>query len=116
MLRPVATTTARAVWCSPSAVSTVHGPLPESLHDLAEADLDAGDDGVVGQERGHLGAAEDLVEVVQFAEIDQHAAGRELVEAQALQAGARGFGRGGEAGGAGADDDEVVRRVCPWRH
>ena len=78
------------------------------LGHFAEADFHAGDDGVVGHERGHLRAAEDLVEIVQFAEIDQHAAWRELVEAQALQAGARSFGRGGEAGGAGADDDDVV--------
>ena len=31
------------------------------------------------------GPFEDLVEVVQFAEIDQHAAGRELVEAEAFR-------------------------------
>ena len=79
------------------------------LHDLAEAQFDSGDSGVVGHQRGHLGAAEDLVEVVQFAEVDQQAAGRKLVEAKRLEAGTRGFGGGGQARRPSADDDEIER-------
>src|SRR3990167_3426822 len=66
------------------ALRGLHRPraIPGNFDDFAEADLHAGDDGVVGQQRGHLGAAEDFVEVVEFAKIDQHAAGRELIQAQ----------------------------------
>ena len=34
------------------------------VHHLAEADFDAGNNSIVGQLRRHLGAGEDLVEVV----------------------------------------------------
>ena len=76
---------------------------------LAEADLDAGDSGVVGHAGSHVGAVPDLLEVVQFAEIDQRSARRQLVEAERLQSGTGGVGGGGEAGWPGADDDDVVR-------
>ena len=68
------------------AVRGLDGPraIAGKLDDLAEADFDAGDDGIIGQLRRHLGAGEDFVEVVQFIQIDQHTARGELVEAQAL--------------------------------
>ena len=45
--------------------------------------------------------------VVQVAEIDESAAGRQLVEAKRLEAGTGSFGGGGQAGRAGADHDDV---------
>ena len=76
--------------------------------DVAKTDLDARDSSVIGHSRGHVRAVPDLLEVVQLAEIDQGAARRELVEAEDLETGTGGLGGGSEAGGPGADDDEVV--------
>ncbi len=47
---------------------------------LAEADLDARHDGIVGEARGHVGAVEHFFEVVEFAQVHELAAWRELVE------------------------------------
>ena len=59
---------------------------------------------------GELGAVDGAhAQVVgDFVGVDDLAAGRELVEQQGLHVGSDGVYGGGEAGGAGADDDNVV--------
>ena len=91
------------------------GTAAGKAHDLAEADLDAGRGRIVGELRRDLRAVAGALEVVQLAEIDQRAARRQLVEAEGLQAGAGGFGGGGETGRAGADDDDVEGRCVHRR-
>ena len=81
----------------------------EEVHDLAEAQLDAGIGGLVGQLRGEQRAVGGTVDTVQFGEVDEGAPRRELVEAEGFQAGARGAGGCGETGRTCADHDDVVR-------
>ena len=86
----------------------LEGAAAGNRGDFAEADLDARDDGVVGEAGGHRRAIEDLFEIVQLAEIHDFAARRELVEAERLQARAGNVGGGGQSGRTGADDDDIV--------
>ena len=73
--------------------------------DFAKADFNTGNHGVVRHQRGHLRAGEYLVEMMQSAQIDQLATWRELVEAQALEAGTGSFRGGGQACRPRTDDD-----------
>ena len=105
----MAITTARPVWRSPSAVSTVHGPLPERRTTSPKPiSTPAAVASSVSCE-AICGPSAALLVVVQRGEIDQRAARRKLVEAESLQPGAGDFGGGGETGWAGADDDDIER-------
>ena len=78
------------------------------LADVAEANLDPRDRGLVGQACGHVRTGPGLLELVERGEVDQLATRGELVDAQGLQSRARDLGGGDEAGRARADDDDVV--------
>ena len=86
----------------------LEGALAGNRRDFAEADLDTRDHRIVGQARRHLRAVEDLVEILEFAEVHDLTARRELVEAKYLEAGSGDVGGGGQSGRTGADDDDVV--------
>src|SRR5260370_34176956 len=80
-------------------------------HDFAEAELDARLGRVVGELGGQCRSVGGALEVVQVAEIDQRTARRQFVEAERLQAGAGGFGGGGETAGRRAPAPDARRQM-----
>ena len=110
-------TTASAAY-SPSNVVDGEGRLGElDRGHVARDEARAEALGLAADEVDELGtedALREAGEVLDLAGEQQLAAGAEALDAQGLQAGAGGVESGGVAGGAAADDDQVLgRHVIP---